>query len=66
MSEFMLCVTALFLLSWVVYLKVEVRSLARKLEKLAHVVRSHLKEKTGDVELSDNVEVWGKKPKWMK
>ena len=66
MSEFMLCVTALFLLSWVVYLKVEVRSLAQKLEKLAQVVRSHLKEKTGDVELSSNVEVWGKKPKWMK
>ena len=66
MSEFLLCITALFLLTWVVYLKVEVRSLAQKLEKLAQVVRSHLKEKTGDVELSRDPEVWGKKPKWMK
>ena len=59
MSECLLCLTALFLLSWVLYLKVEVRTLAEKLEKLAQAVRLRLKDKLDDVEVVKTGTWWG-------
>ncbi|MCX6998407.1 MAG: hypothetical protein NTV49_15315 [Kiritimatiellaeota bacterium] len=63
MNEFMLCTAAGVLLLWVVYLKWEVGSLSQKVDKLAVLLKRYLKDKTADVEIAKELEVWGKKPK---
>jgi hypothetical protein len=61
MNVFILCVAALFLLVWVIYLKLEVGSLSQKVDKLASLLKRYLKDKTSDVEVSRELDVWGKK-----
>jgi len=61
MTEFILCVAALMLLVWVIYLKAEVGSLSQKVDKLAGLLKRYLKDKTTDVEAVTALESWGKK-----
>jgi hypothetical protein len=61
MTEFILCVAALMLLVWVIYLKTEVGTLSQKVDKLADLLKRYLKDKTSDVEAVKALETWGKK-----
>jgi hypothetical protein len=61
MVDFILCVAALMLLVWVIYLKLEVGSLSHKVEKLAGLLKRYLKDKTSDLDVSNELEIWGKK-----
>jgi hypothetical protein len=63
MNVFILCVAALFLLAWVIYLKLEVGTLSQKVDKLASLLKRYLKDKTSDVEVARELDVWGKKDK---
>jgi len=63
MNVFILCVAALFLLAWVIYLKLEVGVLSQKVNQLAGLLKRYLKDKTSDVEVSRELDVWGKKGK---
>jgi hypothetical protein len=51
----------LFLLAWVIYLKLEVGTLSQKVDKLASLLKRYLKDKTSDVEVTRELDVWGKK-----
>jgi len=61
MNVFILCIAALFLLAWVIYLKLEVGMLSQKVDKLAGLLRRYLKDKNSDVEVAQELDVWGKK-----
>ena len=63
MNVFLLCVAALFLLAWVIYLKLEVGVLSQKVDKLASLLKRYFKDKTSDVEVTQELDVWGKKDK---
>lgn len=63
MTDFLLCVAALCLLAWVIYLKLEVGVLSQKVNQLAGLLKRYLKDKTSDVEVSHELDVWGKKGK---
>ena len=58
-----LATAALFLLAWVIYLKLEVGELSQKVDKLAGLLKRYLKDKTSDVEVTQELDVWGKKDK---
>ena len=62
MTEFILCTAAGCLLLWVVYLKWEVSGLSQKVDKLASLLKRYLKDKTADIEIAKELDVWGKKP----
>ena len=63
MNVFILCIAALFLLAWVIYLKLEVGVLSKKLDKLAGLLKRYLKDKNSDIEVTHELDVWGKKGK---
>ena len=63
MTVSILCAAALFLLLWVIYLKLEVSTLGQKLDKLASILKRYLKDKKTDLEVVDELEKWGKGPK---
>ncbi|MCX7007917.1 MAG: hypothetical protein NTY53_11840 [Kiritimatiellaeota bacterium] len=63
MTESILCMAALFLLAWVIYLKSEVGSLSKKVDKLANVLKRYLKDKPADVEIVAELDGWDKKRK---
>ena len=62
MTEFILCTAAGCLVLWVVYLKWEVSGLSQKVDKLASLLKRYLKDKTADIEITKELDVWGKKP----
>ena len=63
MTEFILCIAAGCLLLWVVYLKLEISVLHRNQAKLMDLLQRHIKEMTGDVEVTTFLRGWGKKVK---
>ena len=63
MTEFVLCTAAGCLVLWVVYLKWEVGGLSQKVDKLASLLKRYLKDKTADIEIAKELDVWGKKPR---
>ena len=60
MTVSILCAAALFLLLWVIYLKLEVSTLGQKLDKLATILKRYIKDKKADVEVIDELDKWGK------
>jgi hypothetical protein len=63
MREFILCSTALCMILWIVYLKLEVGTLSEKVNKLAELLKRYLKDKTTDVEVAQELESWKTKSK---
>ena len=63
MNDFLLCVAALCLLAWVIYLKLKIGMLSQKVDKLAGLLKRYLKDKNSDVEVTQELDVWGKKGK---
>lgn len=63
MTEFILCCAAGFLLLWVVVLKMEISALQKNQEELMNMLKRHIKEMTGDVEVTTVLRGWGKKVK---
>jgi hypothetical protein len=63
MREFILCTTALCLVLWVIYLKLEVGTLAQKVNKLAELLKRYLKDKNSDVEVTRELDSWKTKPR---
>jgi len=61
MTETILCVAAGCLLLWVVLLKLEISALQQQQAKLMGLLKRHLKDQTGDVEVTTFLRGWGKK-----
>lgn len=66
MNDVVLCMAALALLGWVIYLKLEVAKLKEELEQLARRLKRFLQEHGKDVETGGQASAWGKPPSWMK
>ncbi|MBU1693923.1 MAG: hypothetical protein KJ726_10935 [Verrucomicrobia bacterium] len=66
MKDVLLCLTALFLLAWVIYLKMEVVKLMEQNEKLAARLKQKVDREKGGLEVSEEAQAWGKKPPWVK
>ena len=62
MSEPLFCLTVLFFLGWVIYLKLQVSDLKSHNEKLKKVLQEKVGKLKKDVELGDDQPVWGHKP----
>jgi hypothetical protein len=62
MSESLFCLTALFFLGWVIYLKLQVADLKSHNEKMKKALQEKVGKLKKDVELGDDQPVWGHKP----
>lgn len=66
MNEPIMCLTVLFFLGWVIYLKLQIAELRKEIEKLAGALKLKIKAATRDAEVSEDSKVFGHKPGWMK
>jgi len=66
MDEPILCLALLFVLGWVIYLKLQVAQLKQQIERLSGTVRKYIKEAKSEAETGDDQAVWGERPKWIK
>lgn len=66
MDEPILCITVLFFLGWVIYLKLQTAELKREIEKLREALKLKVRKATQDAEVSEDDKVFGHKPGWMK
>lgn len=62
MTEPLFCVTVLFFLGWVIYLKLQVSDLKNQNEKMKKALRGKIDKVKNDVEMGDDKPVWGHKP----
>lgn len=61
MKTSILCIVAGFLLFWVIYLKLRISALRRQQEQFIRLLKRHVAEVTGDVEVVTFLKLWGKK-----
>jgi hypothetical protein len=66
MKDFLLCLAAMFLLAWVIYLKLTVVKLMDQNAKLAALLKLKMDRDKGGMEVSEEAQAWGKKPPWVK
>lgn len=66
MKDVLLCFTALFLLAWVIYLKLKIVKLMEQNDKLAALLKLKVDREKGGMEVSEEAQAWGKKPPWVK
>jgi len=66
MKDVLLCLAALFLLAWVIYLKAEIVKLLEQNEKLAALLKVKIDKDKAGMEVGGDNQVFGKKPGWMK
>ena len=66
MKDVILCLAALFLLAWVIYLKAEIVNLLAQNEKLADLLKLKMDKDKAGMEVGGDSQVFGKKPGWMK
>lgn len=67
MTDPIFCLTVLFFLAWVIYLKWELGLLQRKVDDMSRVLKRQLKGVSKDVELgSESTGVVGHKPGWLR
>ncbi len=66
MTEQLFCITVLFFLAWVIYLKLQVADLKNRNETMKKALQEKVGKLKADVELGDDQPVWGHKPKSMK
>jgi hypothetical protein len=62
MTEQLFCVTVLFFLGWVIYLKLQVSDLKIRNGKMKKALEEKVGKLKKDVELGDDQPVWGRKP----
>lgn len=63
MVEPLFCITALFFLGWVIYLKLQVADLKARNEKMKKALQEKVSTLKKDVEMGDDAPpVWGHKP----
>jgi hypothetical protein len=62
MTEQLFCVTVLFFLGWVIYLKLQVADLRSHNEKMKKALQDKVDKLKKDVEMGDDQPVWGHKP----
>ena len=67
MNDPIFCLTVLFFLGWVIYLKWQIGVLNRKMDELGKALRRGLKNVSKDVEIGEeSTGVVGHKPSWLK
>ena len=66
MGEPILCMTVLFFLGWVIYLKLQTAEFKREIEKLREALKLKVSKATQDAEVAEDNKVFGHKPGWMK
>lgn len=66
MREAILCLAAFLLLTWVIYLKIEMVKLLEQNEKLAALLKVKLDKEKAEMEVGGPDQVFGRKPHWMK
>ena len=66
MDQPILCITVLFFLGWVIYLKLQTAELRREIAKLTQALKLKIKTATKDAEVAEDNKVFGHKPGWMK
>jgi hypothetical protein len=66
MNDAILCLSALFLLAWVIYLKYELGLLRAENEKLVEKLKKLVRTVGQGVETGDDMAVWGQRPPWLK
>lgn len=66
MTDPLFCLTVLFLLGWVIYLKWQVGELNKKVDQMSRVLKHQLKGISKDVEIGEDVHITGHKPGWLK
>jgi hypothetical protein len=62
MTEQLFCLTVLFFLGWVIYLKLQVADLKGHNEKMKKALQDKVDRLKKDVEMGDDQPVWGHKP----
>jgi hypothetical protein len=62
MTEQLFCITVLFFLAWVIYLKLQVADLKNHNEKMKKALQEKVGKLKQDVEMGDDQPVWGHKP----
>jgi hypothetical protein len=62
MTEQLFCVTVLFFLGWVIYLKLQVADLKGQNAKMKTALQEKVGKLKKDVEMGDDQPVWGHKP----
>ena len=62
MSEQLFCITALFFLGWVIYLKLQIADLKNHNEKMKKALQEKVGKLKTDMEMGDDQPVWGHKP----
>ena len=62
MVEPLFCITALFFLGWVIYLKLQLADLKARNEKMKKALQEKVSTLKKDVEMGDDAPVWGHKP----
>jgi hypothetical protein len=61
-----MCLTALFLLAWVIYLKLQVGELMKQNEKLIALLRQHAKDRLKGTDSLEETKVPSHWPRWMR
>ena len=62
MTDQLFCITVLFFLGWVIYLKLQVADLKNRNEKMTQALHEKVDKLKKDVEMGDDQPVWGHKP----
>ncbi len=62
MTEPLFCITVLFFLGWVIYLKLQIADLKSHNEKMKRALQEKVGKLKRDVEVGDEQPVWGRKP----
>jgi hypothetical protein len=62
MTEPLFCITVLFFLGWVIYLKLQIADLKNHNEKMKKALHEKVDKLKKDVEMGDDQPVWGHKP----
>ena len=62
MTEQLFCVTVLFFLGWVIYLKLQVADLRSNNERMKKALQEKVGKLKADVEMGHDEPIWGHKP----
>jgi hypothetical protein len=62
MTEPLFCITVLFFLGWVIYLKLQVGDLKNQNARMKKVLQEKVGKVKTEVEMGDDQAVWGHKP----
>lgn len=66
MNDVVLAGASLFLLGWVIYLKIQIAGMLVQNEKLLDAVRDRVDATRMDIEVTNGRAVYGQKPSWLK